>query len=303
MATPKSIAACHLLDFREVVGDRHVVTTTVGPELNLVILSLGKTPDYRVEQAGTSFAQKEANQSNDFRIHYLVEDEWYTVDVDATNENIHAVQPIGADQWLLVRGRAMSPADRNAHIINSEGRTVRSFHAGDGIEDVQVTVDSRIWCSFFDEGVYSGMAMGQSGLICLDSHGNKCFDYGQISGQVSPIDDCYALNVSGKHETWLCYYSDFPLVRITDFQLKQYWPRIPVSGSHAFAVAGSHALFFGSYNKKQMLFEVNLPTRRLRTMFAVREEGSRIKVSGAFGRAHRLYLVTEESLFLVDWNV
>src|SRR5690606_8584116 len=157
--------------------------------------------------------------------------------------------------------------------------------------------------SFFDEGVFSGMEMGQSGLVCLDSQGNKLFDYGQIVGQNSGIDDCYALNVSGKDETWLYYYSDFPLVRITDSQLASRWPRMPVSGSHAFAVAEEHALFFGSYEEKHLLFEVNLSTRRVKKLIAMTTEGSPLKASGAFGRRHQLYLMTEEALFLVDWQV
>jgi hypothetical protein len=301
MTQPKPIVARHLFHFRDVVGDRHIITTTVGPDLNPVVLSLGKTPDYRVEKSGASFAKKKANRPNDFRIHHFLEDQWFTVDIEATNENFHAVQPLGTDQWLLVRCRADTSADRNAHVVDSYGRIEHSFHAGDGINDVQVTADSKIWCSFFDEGVFSDNELGQNGLICLDIQGNKLFDYGLISAKTSSIVDCYALNVSGNHETWLYYYTDFPLVQITDFQLK--WSaRMPVSGSHAFAVNGELALFFGSYKEKQRLIEVDLSTRRLRKLFAVTDDGSKIKVSGAFGRAHHLYLVTEDSLFLVDWK-
>jgi len=113
MAKSKTIVAHRLFYFRDVVEDRHVITTTVGPDLNPIILSLGKEPDYRVEKAGASFAKKKANQPNDFRIHHYVEDEWFTVDVESTSENIHAVQPLGVDQWLLVacaRSTSQHPA-------------------------------------------------------------------------------------------------------------------------------------------------------------------------------------------------
>ncbi|MGH7137969.1 MAG: hypothetical protein ACREHD_19645, partial [Pirellulales bacterium] len=294
------IVAGHLFAFGDVVRDRHVVATTAGPDLRPIVLSLGQMPDYRVEQAGGSFAKKKATQPNDFQIHYCVEDQWFGLDLECTNENIHAVQPLGADAWLLVRCRAADPTDRNAHVADSYGRIVNSFHAGDGIEDVQVTADSKIWCSFFDEGVYSHMEMGRSGLICLDAHGNTLFDYGRISGETSPIDDCYALNVSGSHETLLYYYSGFPLVQVTDFQLRRSWQRVPVSGSHAFSVAGQHALFFGSYTEKQTLFEVDLSTLRCKKLSIVSDDGEPINVSRAFGRAHHLYLVTDDSLFLID---
>ena len=302
MAKSKTIVAHRLFYFRDVVEDRHVITTTVGPDLNPIILSLGKEPDYRVEKVGASFAKKKANQPNDFRIHHCVEDQWFTVEIETTVENIHTVQPLGAEQWLLVRCRASSPSDRNAHVADSYGRVVRSFHAGDGIEDVQTTTDSKIWCSFFDEGVFSGMTLGQSGLVCLDGYGRKLFDYEQVVGQNNPIADCYALNVCGNHDTWLYYYTDFPLVRITDFQLAHRWPRMPVSGSHAFAVGREHVLFFGSYNDRYTLFQVHLSTVRVQKLIAVTAEGRRIKATAAFGRGHQLYLATKDALYLVDWK-
>lgn len=302
MAASRPIVARHLFDFREVVGDRHVVTTTVGADLNPVVLSLGNSPDYRVEKEGASFAKRKASEPNHFRIHYRREEQWLDVDVEDTYQNFHAVQPLGSEQWLLVRGRASSPADRNAHIADCYGRIIRSFHAGDGIEDVQATSDLKIWLSYFDEGVFSGMEMGRGGLVCLNPRGTKVFDYGNVTSQQDHITDCYALNASGDHETWLYYYTDFPLVHIRDFQTKHRWQGIPVSGSHAFAIADRHALFFGSYNERQTLFDVNLCTLRAQKLIAVTTKGKKVRPVSAFGRASHLHLLTAESLFLVDWN-
>ena len=279
-----------------------MVATTVGADLNPVVLSLGKSPDYRVEKGGASFAKNKADASNDYRIHHSVDDQWFTVDIEPTHWNIHAVQPLGTEQWLLVCGRASSPSDRNAHVADCYGRIIHSFHAGDGIEDVQVTADGKIWCSYFDEGVFSDVEMGQSGLVCLDSQGNKLFDYGQIAADSSHIADCYALNVSGNHETWLYYYTDFPLVRISDFKLANHWPRMPVSGSFAFAVAKDQVLFFGSYKERYTLFHVTLPTLRVQKLAAVTEDGKALNATSAFGRGRHLYLMTDSSLFSVGWQ-
>jgi len=300
MAKPNTIVARKLFDFREVVKDRHVIATTVGPNLNPIVLSLGKPPDYRIDKGGASFAKQRADEPNYYRIHYSLDDQWLTVDIESTHRNVHVVQPLGTEQWLLVCCRASSPTDRNALVTDCYGRIVHSFHAGDGIEGVQATADGRIWCSFFDQGIFNDMEMGQSGLVCLDSQGNKLFDYGQIVEQSDEVSDCYALNVRDKHETWLYYYTNFPLVAIYDYKLATRWRRMPVSGSHAFAIDDQHALFFGNYNERNVLFKVALSSMRVQKLLAVTEDARRIRACSAFGRGPRLYLVTDTSLFSVD---
>src|SRR5579871_4715470 len=139
----------------EVIGDRHLVSTTVGPLLNPVLLSLEQTPDYRTEQPGSaSFPKLRATRLNHFRIHHRVTDGvWTSIDLPETYENYHHIQPLAQQHWLLVRARAADDGDRNAHIFDESAQHVRSFHAGDGIEDVQVSEDDQIWVSYFDEGV------------------------------------------------------------------------------------------------------------------------------------------------------
>ena len=167
---PLQIRAHCLANFREVVGDRHVITATAGPALEPIILSLGGTPDYRREDdGGPSFPKQRSSKQNDFRIHYQVEGDWRCIDLAPTVENYHAVQPLGDDEWLLIRGRSESGKDRNAHVYDRGGRLRRSFPAGDGIQEVQTTQDSKIWISFFDEGVFSNVELGQTGLICVEN--------------------------------------------------------------------------------------------------------------------------------------
>ncbi len=220
MSKPRTtIEARRLFDFSDVIGSRHLIACTVGPNLDPVVLSLEQAPDYRMESPGqVSYPKKRADSPNRFRIHNLVTDDvWKTIDLPETVENFHAVQPLGEYQWLLVRGRADNEEDRNAHIYEGSGQHVRSFHAGDGIQEVQTTNDGRIWVSYFDEGVFGSTKLGRSGLVCLDNRGRCTFDYETLVGDDVPsIADCYALNVCSDREVWLCYYTDFPLVRLLD---------------------------------------------------------------------------------------
>ena len=62
------------------------------------------------------------------------------------------VQPFGATEmlWVDVRYRR---GELNASRRDQSGQEVHAFHLGDGIEDIQVTQDEKIWVSYFDEGV------------------------------------------------------------------------------------------------------------------------------------------------------
>lgn len=297
-----TIKVRRLFGISEVVGDRHLIALTVGPHLNPVALSLEQPPDYRIERPGwASFPKRRADRPNRFRIHHRTGDGWQALDLPETDENYHAVQPIGSDEWLLVRGRAQGDDDRNAHVYDAAGRHVRSFHAGDGIQDVQATEDGRIWVSFFDEGVFGNTKLGGAGLVCLDARGRCLFRFTDVlGGGVPDICDCYALNVVSDREVWLCYYTDFPLVRLVDGQVADFWPGLPVSGSSGFAVEGDMALFAGGYEDREFLFLVRLGEKRVLKVRPTDEQGRPLTKFTAFGRGGRLLLQTDEALRSVD---
>ncbi len=300
------VRAERLFRFSDIVGDRHLINTTVGPGLNPVLFSLHEAPDYRIEQPGwASFPKKWAARPNHFRIHHRVADEvWTTVDLPETDENYHQIQPLGHDKWLVVRGRAKDEEDRNAHVLDESACLVRSFHAGDGVEDVQTTRTGRIWVSYFDEGVFGSTGLGQSGLVCLDSEGSPVFEFASVVGvDVPAIDYCYALNVCSDGEVWLCYYSDFPLVRLVDGKPQSIWNEHSVSGSPGFAVSGQAVLFAGGYNRKGELFLFSLDTMKCRSLLAVDDGDEQIKSLHAFGRQGSLFLQTADSLFVLSAHV
>src|SRR5262249_30565077 len=156
---------------------------------------------------GASFAKLHADHLNNFRIDHLVDGEWRSVSLPPTRENLNQVQPLGEDAWLLVRGRAKGEKDRNAHVYSLDGTPIRSFHAGDGIEDVQTNETGHIWVSYFDEGVFGDTTLGASGLACLNASGKVRFNFNEVArADAAPdIGDCYAFNACSDEEVWLCY--------------------------------------------------------------------------------------------------
>jgi hypothetical protein len=301
MGKPGRIQATRVVDLEGIATSRHVVT--VGPRHDLVVLSLEAPPDYRTTApSGASFAKLRADRPNHYRIDHFLGCEWHSVALPPTKENFHCVQPLGETSWLVVRGRAKGEEDCNAHVYSSEGTLTSSFHAGDGIEDIQTTEQGRIWVSYFDEGVFGDTVLGRAGLACLDHAGRVEFKFNDLAlaGSVPDIADCYAFNVCSDRELWACYYTDFPLVRLVDHKVARIWPKVGVAGSHAFAVSGQRVLFAGTYKKRNCLFLADLDKTRVKEQVPVTEGGRIIRSFTAFGRGSRLYLYSGTEVFAVD---
>jgi hypothetical protein len=106
-------------------------------------------------------------------------------------------------------------------------------------------------------------------------------------------------HVCSDRETWLYYYTDFPLVKLVDCKLAGSWV-VPIKGSHAFAVDGERVLFAGSYKEKDHLFLGALGTTKFQKLAPVDETGTPVRPFRASGRRHHLYLATETALHVVD---
>ena len=292
----------HILNTVEIVSKVSLITVSAGPQKDPIILVSEQSPGDRVQQSEVScFPKKDLYH---FQIYHQMNGEFTVISLPETSENFRFVQPIGQNQYLLVRANAKSESDKNAHIYNAEGWLVRSFHAGDGIQDVQVTEAGQIWIGFSDEGVFGDLELGQSGVVCLDEEGHPIFKYDAIAAQNGLLfmDDCYAINVAAHNEVWFYYYSDFPLVRLINRRFDCQWRNIPVTGSHGFAATKEQALFAGSYHKRDWLFLVSLDTMEVKALQPVDSNGKPIAFEAAFGRGSRLYLVTQRALLALDLN-
>lgn len=186
--------------------------------------------------------------------------------MDVYNEKfkIHYIQLLNEYSLLLVSARSVRRSDtdfdRNGRIYSLEGNLQNAILLGDGIQEVQVTEDGKIWTSYFDEGVFGNYGwsdpIGAMGLIQWNAEGEKLYEFSPQDG-LDHICDCYALNIESNRYTWCYYYTDFPLVKIKDGKITQHWT-IPIRGSDAFAVSQHTALFRGGYDDHQHLYLMTL---------------------------------------------
>ena len=148
---------------------------------------------------------------------------------------------------------------KNAVVLNSDLEPVNSFHIGSSIEDIQIDQSSRIWVSFFDEGVFGNHGwgygeknrLGAGGLICLSVTGELLWEHNSPKSS-ELIDDCYALNVTGTQANFY-FYSAFKLGQNSALGVSEYYD-IPLSGCHAFALDGSRFVFSGEYRESPTNF-------------------------------------------------
>ncbi len=236
-----------------------IVDTSPGPEGDsLSVLSLESDPDYRkTAPSGVSFAKIRADSEQDFLIRSFRDGDVSDVRIGGQTWNFHFCQPLPGGRWLLAGARCRRHSDgshdKNGLVFDASGKLEREFPLGDGIQQVQTTSDGKIWTSYFDEGVFGNYGwdqpVGAPGLICWSSRGEKLYEFAAVGkgNELDPIADCYALNVASDQDTWICYYTEFPLVRITDREISGVWEQ-PAGATHAFAVSNDRVLFQGGYD-------------------------------------------------------
>jgi len=228
---------------------------------------------------------------------------------DGSSRITSFVQPL-SDGWLLVDGRK-----GRARILDSEGVLLNTLDLGDAIKDVQTTGDGLIWVSYFDEGVFGG-GPGKDGLVCFDSTGRSIFRYGELalSAKLPFIDDCYALNVC-EDRVWLCYYSEFPLICLKDFQLEGrteppsamgtfairdgvmfYTRPYRVSTIHSFEFTGKREQEFDPVDEGGFFLK-DFQGRNYARFASDEESLKRYKPFRVVARDQRLYLYTEQTLY------
>ncbi len=134
--------------------------------------------------------------------------------------------------------------------------------------------------------------VGAAGLVCWDALGGRLYEYDPPAG-TDAICDCYALNVTADDEIWLCYYTEFPLVRLRRNGDASVW-QSQVGGSDAFAIHDRFVLFRGGYSQRDIyqLFELKDDGSMIQRSFFtfMDDSGKRLQNVHAFARGPFLYL-------------
>ncbi|MEU6076043.1 hypothetical protein [Micromonospora sp. NPDC047074] len=163
--------------------------------------------------------------------------------------------PTGPAATTVAELEAQIP--HNARIVDADGSTRTTFHAGDGIGQLMVDQAGNIWISYFDEASVCAphpvrqdrtqpphrTSMSMPGLIRWTATGDAAWYATQDRNGPASWVDCYALNV-GTHRTWAYPYQGFPLVEIDQDGVRCV-RRTPVRSAGGVIVAGERVAFVG----------------------------------------------------------
>ena len=309
----KILSATISFTLKEMIGQHTLVTFNVGPGGEVFVLLAVNSLDYRTKDNGfASFAKIVPDSPQRYRVLVFRQGE-LELDLAIQGErlNIHILQPLGNDLLLACSRseyRRENDFDLNARVYSRDGRFLREFLLGDGLETIQTTGRSDIWASYFDEGIFGNYGwrdpVGSAGLVAWSELGEKIYEYEAV-GSVDAIADCYALNVASNDDVWCCYYTDFPLVHLHKNRIASTWT-VPISGSHAFAVKGEHALFAGGYDKRDSLHLVRLAQNGTSMLIGefelIGEDNKAVKLGQTIGRGAILYVLSDAVLYEIDLN-
>jgi hypothetical protein len=219
-----------------------------------------------------------------------------------------SIQPLPGGRVLAVgarcRWRPEGP-DQNAVIYDSQGQIEASGTVGDGVQHVMTTPSGQIWIGYFDEGIFGNYGWGSPGPEPLGVWGlvrfNSDFDRTwQFTTDAAPrIDDCYALNVIGEG-AWTCYYSDFPIVRISDEKVRP-WTN-SVTRSAAIVVGGSNVALVGGGRDDRSRYVVGPlgqdSFEATRTAQVVLPDGSPLPGNAReIGRGNELHVIVDNTWY------
>ena len=223
------------------------------------------------------------------------------------------VQPTPDGGFLLVGARAgwrREGAQKNALLVDAQGRPRRRFCVGDGVQDVRVTPGGHLWVSYFDEGIFGNFGWGPSGptpigepgLVSFDLYGGRLDAYDAAAAGTDTVCDAYAINVAADDDLWMYFYTDFPIVRRHAGRY-QVWTT-GVAGARALAVRGDRALLYGDYDKPDRVRLLELgpgrAARRGPTATVVDEAGAALTEVLPLGVGERLYLVRGAQVYVVE---
>ncbi len=311
------------LDFSDALAGRERMALGVGPALDVFVLALDGTPDTRLEIPGLgSIAKSQADRPQSYEVLRFTDAgaPAERLRLPAERRNFHYVQPLPDGALLLVGARCSYVAkgrhERNAIVYGRDGTPLRELTLGDGIQDVQATAEGRLWVSYFDEGVIGNhgwgrgdpdtVPLGQDGLVLYDATGRRLDSYDAKAAGTDIIVDCYALNVASERDTWLYFYTTFPLVRLRDGAPPAVW-ETGVRGASALAVSDTHVLLAGGYREQASVFQLFAlhagGTRRLgkpRAFHFQDEAGTPWQPTWMCGRGPWLYGYEGTRLFRID---
>ena len=159
--------------------------------------------------------------------------------------------------------------DLNATIYASDGTAEVTACIGDGIQNVVATADGAVWVAYCDMGIFGNNGwgdypapkpIGSTGLVRFSPRlevewefpGDRLFE--PRDRRQESIDDCEAITLAGD-TLWAYYYSDYPVVRLDQGQVRAWAPDKPAApaatGIQALATDGRRVALAGGYTGQE----------------------------------------------------
>ena len=247
-----------------------LVAFNLGPSNEILFLEALNELDRKIVQPGwaTFFKSKpEVSQPYLLSVYSPEGEKAHSINIREEPFNITEVQPT-QDGYLLVCPRCYRRSDsdieKNGRVYDVSGNLVSEIILGDGIEQIFVSKGQNVWVSYFDEGIFGNYGwdspLGSTGLVEWTLDGKKNYEFEPSDG-LDYMADCYSLNIDLNEDVWCCYYTEFPIVRIKDRAIADYWES-PVQGASRFTVSFPYVLFVGGYEDKSLFQLVKLHRNR-----------------------------------------
>lgn len=249
-----SIASVEKISF-----DSYIIDVTIDQNKEILILAQEKIVGDKIEK------YNEENLKDIYNIYKVSENKLEKIfTVENLKTSFHYIRKVDNDRYLLSSARCYfyseDNIEKNSYIVNKNGIIESNFILGDGINDIKIENNKKIWTSYFDEGVFGNYGwtkpLGSSGLRCWSLNGESLYEYEATEYDYS-ISDCYAFNISKKGDKWFYFYTEFYLCKLNEGEKKYY--TIDVSGTHVLAVCDKFILTDSGYgqDKKYILYEEN----------------------------------------------
>jgi hypothetical protein len=165
------------------------------------------------------------------------------------------VRAMGNDAAVVVERRPGPEGGAGARVVDASGDVRASFSAGDGIQDVFAS-DDWIVTTYFDEGVFGGIAPGHEGVAVFDAEGKLRLGYrSHFGGAAADVSDCYCACWAGRNRLAFLPYTDFPLVVLDlDTMRQEVRPTPPeVHGSRALAMGEGTVFLYAPYEEPHVI--------------------------------------------------
>lgn len=172
------------------------------------------------------------------------------------------IRSVDPDRCVVVDTRTQK-GRANGWVLSLQQEDVRTFFAGDGIQDVLASAHA-IVVTYFDEGVFSSITPSQEGVAIFTNAGQMRAGYQPLFGaEAVDIAECYAACWENDSRMAFVPYTGFPLVRLDVKSLEQHVQPTPraLHGASAISTFRGAVLFYGPYDEKNSILSWT-PTNR-----------------------------------------